>query len=159
LPALTTLNSTDVVFVDGFYDDLQTYRWHGTNPLELTDEEYRFFIKVKIAVNTASAYMVSDSRTSIQDVINTVFAGDAYVVDNKDMSLDLYIPASYDLNQLALILALDLLPKPQGVRYATIVQAIMGETFGFADNPNSQGFANKDDLINEPGGVFALKVI
>jgi len=53
---------------------------------------------------------------------------------------------------------MDLLPKPQGVRYI-IVRADLGGTFGFADNPESEGFANKFDLITEAGGEFAEKII
>jgi len=126
--------------------------------LELNDNDYRLFIRAKIAANNGSGYMVSDIENSIQSVINTLFEGEAYVVDKKDMSLVLYVSPSVDLVRIKAILRLGLLPKPQGVRYSIIVQAAVGETFGFADNPESLGFANKFDLENEPGGRFAERV-
>lgn len=127
--------------------------------LQLDDNDYRFFLKAKVAKNAASAYMVSDAKVSIQDVISTVFNGAAYVIDQKDMSLTLYVSPVYDLERLRAVRRMGLLPKPQGVRYDIIVQAAPGETFGFSDNPNALGFANKFDLASEPGGRFALKVI
>lgn len=127
--------------------------------LELNDNDYRLFLKAKIMQSAGSAFMASDSRISVQDVINAAFEGRAYVIDNQDMSLTLYVGASFDLDRLRAIIRLGLLPKPQGVKYEFIVQAAPLETFGFSDNPNSQPFANKFDLINEPGGRFAQKVI
>lgn len=127
--------------------------------LQLNDNDYRFFLKAKAARNAGSAFMVSDEKISIQDVINTVFEGRAYVVDRYDMSLALYVAPSFDLDRLRAIQQLKLLPKPQGVQYEVIVQAAPGETFGFDDNPNSLGFRDKFDSTNQPGGRFALKVI
>jgi hypothetical protein len=128
--------------------------------LQLDDEGLRFFIHARIAKNVGSPYMVeADETLSIQDAINTLFDGNAYVLDNKDMSLTLYISPSYNLDRLQAIIKLDLLPKPQGVQYKYIVQAEPGETFGFSDNPYAQPFADKFDLENQPGGRFARKVL
>lgn len=127
-------------------------------PLTLDDSDYRSFIKAKISTNTGSAYMVSDDRISIQDVINTIFDGQAYVVDKKDMSLILYVSPAFDVVRLLAIQQLGLLPKPQAVQYAIIIQAAPGETFSFADNPNALGWGSKFD-VSQVGGVFAQKVI
>ena len=126
--------------------------------LQLNDNDYRFFIRVKVALNWASAYVSSDDRISIQDVIISAFAGRAYVVDNLDMTLTLYVSPSVSLQRLRLIRRLNLLPKPQGVRYDIIVQAEPGITFGFASNLNSVGFADRFDSGRE-GGFLARKVI
>ena len=127
-------------------------------PLILDDSDYRSFITAKIASNIASAFMVSDTRISIQDAINTAFQGQAYAVDKKDMTLILYVSPSFDTVRLEAILQLGLLPKPQAVRYAVIIQAAPGETFAFADNPNALGWGSKFDAL-QVGGVFAQKVI
>lgn len=127
-------------------------------PLELDDNALRLFIKATAARNASSAFMVSDTRISIQDVINAIFDGLAYVVDKQDMLLILYISPVYELDYVTAIKNLGLLPKPQGVRYDLIIQAAPGETFGFSDNPNALGFADKFDPAQE-GGRFALKVI
>lgn len=126
--------------------------------LQLDDDTYRFYIRVRIASNSASAYMVSDDRVSIQDVINTAFDGQAYVIDKQDMSLALYVSVQFDSDRLRLVLNQNLLPKPQGVRYSLIIQATPGETFGFSNNPNARGFASIFDP-SRVGGVFARQVL
>lgn len=126
--------------------------------LQLGDSDYRFFIKVKAALNRASGYVSSDQYISIQDVVLSAFDGRAYVVDNLDMTLTLYVSPVISLERLSLIQALNLLPKPQGVRYKVIIQAEPGATFGFSRNPISRGFASKFDP-SRVGGFFARKVI
>jgi len=126
--------------------------------LELGDADYRFFIKARIAANIGNAVMVSDDRVSMQDVINTAFDGLAYIVDRYNMSLALYVSPSFDTERLVAIKNLDLLPKPQGVRYASIILAELNETFGFSNNPNALAFASKFNPL-EIGGRFASKVI
>lgn len=137
---------------------VQLERKYPFVPVLSDDEEYRFFLKAKIAKNTGSAYMVSDQYTSIQEVIELAFEGDAYVVDNQDMTLSLYVDLDFDLNRLQTIVDLGLLPKPQGVRYDKFIQSDIGDTFGFASNPNSQGFASKSDPGRD-GGKLARKVL
>lgn len=126
--------------------------------LELNDNDYRFFIKAKVAINAASGFMLSDERISIQTAIGAVFGDRAYAIDNQDMTLTLYVAPDFDSTRLTAIRRLGLLPKPQGVRYDIIIQAAPGETFGFNDNPNALGFADKFDAA-QTGGRFALKVI
>lgn len=126
--------------------------------LQLNDTDFRFFIRVKAALNRSSAYLSSDIFIGVQDVILAAFNGRAYVADNLDMTLTLYISPSVDLDRLALILAFNLLPKPQGVRYKTVIQAEPGETFGFSTNPSSRGFADKFDSSRQ-GGYLARQVI
>lgn len=125
---------------------------------QLNDSDYRFFIRVKVALNWASGYVSSDDRISIQDVILAAFDGRAYVVDNLDMTLTLYVSPVVSLDRLRLIRQLNLLPKPQGVRYKVVVQAEPDATFGFANNPAARGFADKFDSGRE-GGFLARKVI
>lgn len=83
--------------------------------LELGDADYKFFIRAKILKNSASAYISSDELVSIQDVVVTLFNGEAYAVDNKDMTLSVVIPSSFDEQRLNLIKSLDLIPTPLGV--------------------------------------------
>jgi len=125
---------------------------------QLTDNQYRRLIRAKVALNVCSAYIASDDRISIQEVINQAFGGRAYVVDNQNMSLTLYVSPSVSLDELRLIRQLDLLPKLQGVRYSFVIQAEPGVTFGFDSNPNSIGFADRFDP-SRVGGIFARKVI
>lgn len=100
-------------FVEG--DDLYT-------DSELTDGQYRLFIKAKISKNNASAVLVDDERDGLQSAIQLLFDGEAYVIDNQDMSLNLYVNDDLPTDDLILIIQADLLPKPQAVRYRWIVQ-------------------------------------
>jgi len=128
--------------------------------LQLDDNNYRFFIYAKITKNISSPYMADDMGQSIQEAINGLFEGRAYALDkDKNMTLTLYVSATFNLDKLRTIIKLDLLPKPHGVRWAYIIRAGPGETFGFADNDNAQPFANKFDLETEPGGRFAEKIL
>lgn len=136
----------------GFADD-PTAKTFGIAPMfdlakdsgyaatELDDDQYRFFIKSKVAKNITAAVMASDGeRQSIQDTVQFLFSGHAYVDDNKGMTLSLYIDDTYDLDQLRIILAENLLPSPQGVGYKEVIQYFEEGTFGFAHNADAVGF-------------------
>lgn len=127
------------------------------NDKTLQDNEYRALIKVKAALNNGSAFMVSDEFISMQEVIVQAFSGEAFVVDNKDMTLTLYISTNLEQDVLNLVKALDLLPKPLGVKYRNTIEIDFSGSFGFSDNPNSLGFADATDS-NIEGGIFANKV-
>lgn len=125
---------------------------------QLQDPEYRKFLKIKIAKNSCSPYLVSDGRPSLQQVVFDAFDGGAYVVDRKDHSLALYVTPTVSEADLRLILSLDILPRPITFSYTVIYRAAVGDTFGFSNNPNSKGFASKFDPSRE-GGKFLRKFI
>lgn len=125
--------------------------------LVLDDPNYYLFIKAKIAKNFGSPYLVDVNNISIQDAVNTLFDGAAYVVDNYNMSINLYVSPEYNIDFLKAILSIGLLPKPQGVRYAKISQAYIDDGFSFSSNQNGKGFGSKSD--SAIGGYFSTKVI
>ena len=127
--------------------------------LQLDDTAYRLFIRARIAKNVGGPYLADDQGLSIQSAISALFDGFAYVLDKKDMTMTLYVSPRFNLDKLRAIVKLDLLPKPQGVRYGVVIQAGPGETFGFSDNVDSLPFADKFDLTNQPGGRLANKVV
>lgn len=124
---------------------------------QLNDNEYRRFLKVKIARNAAGATIASDDRVSLQDVIQTAFNGEAYVTDRKDMTLALHVSPRVSVDELRLIVKLGLLPKPAGVRYDYFYQVTPGMTFGFSRNPEARGFASKFNAAYQ-GGFFSRKI-
>lgn len=135
-------------FADKFYDVIESAPFKDKfariySDLQLSDDDYRFFIKAKIAINNASAFIATDEFTSIQSIISYLFGDEAYVVDNQDMSITLYVSPSINVDRLNLVNILRLLPKPQTVNYKFIIKAPVTKTFGFKNNPNSKGFANK----------------
>jgi hypothetical protein len=123
---------------------------------QLDDADYLFLIRAKIAFNQVHAKMSGDEVT-LNDVIAFLFDG-GYVIDNKNMTLTLFLPFSVDLRQLRIVLNSGLIPTPQAVGYSLIYQGEVGGTFGFDNNPNSLGFGNKFDSSYN-GGKFARKVL
>lgn len=126
-------------------------------PYQLGDNEYRRFLRVKIARNAAASTIASDDRVSLQDVIQAAFNGRAYVTDRQDMTLALNISPQVSVDELRLIVRLGLLPKPAGVRYDYFYQVTPGMTFGFSRNPASSGFASKFNTAYQ-GGFFSRKI-
>lgn len=124
--------------------------------LQLDDYDYRLFIKAKVAKNVAAGVMVSDDRVTIQDAILQAFEGLAYIIDNQNMTLSLYVSTSVDAERIRAIKQLGLIPKPQGVSYDIIFHA-ESNSFGFSDDPNALGFGS---IFNpDIGGTFATLII
>lgn len=122
---------------------------------QLNDHDYRFFIKAKIIKNYATSKNIDENKLSIQDSVDYLFNGKAYITDNKDMTMTLYIDSSYDSSKLTYLENLDLLPRPQGVRYNTFISYQDGITFGF--NSFNAGLGSKF-ATSEPSR-FAYKII
>ena len=118
-------------FVEG--DDLYT-------DSELTDGQYRVFIKAKISKNNASAILVADERDGLQQVIRFLFDGGAYVTDNQDMTLNLYVSSDVPEDDLILIIQADLIPRPQAVRYNWIIQVDPETPFGYEGASDAAGY-------------------
>lgn len=127
--------------------------------LQLDDNNFRFFIRAKISKNIGSPYLADDDGLSMQEAINTLFSGEAYIVDRKNMKMVLWVTPEYNADILRTTVLLNLLPKPHGVKWAGIILASPNDTFGFSENLTAQPFANKFDTINEPGGRFAEKIL
>jgi len=126
--------------------------------LQLGDSDYRLFLRVIVARNTGSAYIVDDERISIQDAVEVAFGvGNAWVVDKQDMTLVVNISPKIDTTRAKAIARAGILPHPQGVSFRFIIQADPTETFGFASNPNSNTFADRFGSTRE-GGIFARRL-
>lgn len=108
---------------------------------QLSDSDYRFFIRIKIAKNHVKATMSDDNGSNLNAVILSMFEGYAYMVDNKDMTVTIYIENSPKSYLLPYAISLDLIPLPQAVevKYISIVAR---KTFGFSNNPNAFGFSS-----------------
>lgn len=127
---------------------------------DIPDETYRLLLKVKIGQNNASAFMVSDNRITIQDVIELAFNGEGVVTDNQDMSLTLSISSTTIQPEfIKLIVDNGLLPKPQAVRYDVIANLGGGTPFGYAElgQPTPTNVLGHSELVFSPdtGGEYA----
>lgn len=126
---------------------------------QLNNNQYRKFLKAKIALNLCTGALASDGmKLSAQDAILEAFGGRAYIVDNQSMSVTLYASPTIPPSELRLIMAMGLLPRVDGVTYKVIIQAEPSLTFGFKNNPNSRGFADKFNP-SRLGGIFARKLL
>lgn len=122
-----------------------------------TDEEYRQFLRAKIASNTAAGYVSSnDFAIDLTDAAQFAFGSGADVIDNQDMSLTLLVPSSVPLARVQAIIDLDLLPRPQAVRYSGIIQ-VQPVPFAFDNNPDAGGFG--DRFNPSIGGAFSVRII
>lgn len=130
--------SNALTFGEGAFFDL--FRDSIYSPTQLNDDQYRFFIRSKISKNVTASYLTSDDRISLQETIQFLFSNAAFIVDNLDMSLTIYIDENFSSQDLLLLDQLDLIPKPQGVRYKFISTYSGDGTFGFSNNPEAKGF-------------------
>jgi hypothetical protein len=130
----------------------------GQLPAPIADDLYRYFIKLRIAHNAAAAFMVSDTKTTMQYVVQTAFPAMSYLIDNQDMTLSLTISNDADTDILLAIIRLGLLPKPHAVGYRTVIQEPIDPAFGFVeigiDYDDIDGFSELDAVPLE-GGKFS----
>ena len=124
---------------------------------QLDDFQYRLFLKAEAIKNNVKAKMIDDTdKLSLQNAIDFLFNGTGFVIDNKDMTLTIWIDISYDVNLLLYIKQLDLLPRPQGVGIRLLRQYEDGNTFGFTNNVESKGFSRRLSTSLKP--KFAKKI-
>ena len=102
----------------------------ATATMWLTDQIYRKLILAKAATNIGDA-----SSSSINRALTILFAdrGRCYVQDNGNMTMNYVFEFALLPMEKAVMQANAVIPKPAGVR-ALIVEAVAGETFGFAQS-------------------------
>lgn len=108
---------------------------------QLSDSDYRFFIRMKIVKNHAKATMSDDNGSNLNNIVLSMFDGYAYMVDNKDMSVTIYVENSPKSYLLPYAISLDLIPLPQAVE-VKYISLIARKSFGFSNNQNSFGFSS-----------------
>jgi len=95
----------------------------NSTELVLGDNNFRKFIRAKIAKNTFGPYMSDNNSLSIQKAVIDIFEGLAFVTDNYDMTLTLSVSPIFNTSVLNAIVNLSLLPKPQGVKYIIVIES------------------------------------
>lgn len=142
------------------FNSVVTYPFRGKFEIpysdgQLNDNDYRFFIKAKIIKNYVTSKNIDSNNFSIQNAVDYLFNSKAYISDNHDMTMTLNIDSGFDISKLTSLENLDLLPRPQGVRYNTFISYQDSFTFGF--NSFNTGLGSKF-AISEPSR-FAYKLI
>lgn len=110
-----------------------------TEAYTLTDEDYKVYIKSKIAKNAWNGEI-----DSLQDVWYLLFGKRIGIVDNQDMSIGVYLIGEYSDNMIRLIKAHKIIPKPVGV-FVHYYRFAQGRIFSY-------GFDN--DICTGYGGVW-----
>ncbi len=120
------------------------------------DDTYRFLIRAKVIRNYAKATMGDDNKLSIQDALDFLFNNGAYVTDNYNMSMKIWLDIHTDLNLIQYLKDLNLIPTPQGVRYYYEGLFDKRGTFGFY--VHNTGFGDKFNGIDDKT-YFASKIM
>ncbi len=106
--------------------------------LELTDGDYRFFLRAKIIKNITSNTILSDDRIGINEALDFLFNGQAIMIDNRDMTQTLQISETVDLSLLRNAIRLQVIPKAAGVGLNIVVVPEL--YFGFSIDEDAQTF-------------------
>lgn len=87
-------------------------------PQTLNNEQYRRFLKAKILTNNTTGTLAKNNdKISAQQAVIEAFNGNAYLIDNQDMTATLKVSNAVSDAELRLITKLNLIPKPLGVKY------------------------------------------
>jgi hypothetical protein len=111
----------------------------GYTDTQLDDHQMQKFIKAKAIVNAVSGFLASDERISLQSAIQILLNGNSFMLDNYNMTSSIFINENIPIDDIILLYAQNLLPKPQGVQLF-LIRYYEGNTFGFAGNPNAKTF-------------------
>jgi hypothetical protein len=130
------------------------YEFNHAAIYDLEDEEFRFMLKLKRALNFSD-----NTLYSISAILWEFLGPNAIVFDGKDMTLGYYINAA-ESRLAAIAASQDLLPKPIGVGLSGIFSVPDPlNVFGFQSytepNANTTGFNNYVDFSDN--GKYFLK--
>jgi hypothetical protein len=123
--------------------DTQFYRYiYLSNSFsDLTDDEYRYMLKLKLALNSSN-----NTLYEIQNILFDFFGYDIIAYDLKNMTISYSVLASTSYFAL-LAISQGLLPKPMGVGLAGVFEVVdQTKLFGFQDYvfnaSNETGFSD-----------------
>lgn len=117
-----------------------------TGPVELTDDEFRILLKMKIVQNNSGS-----SLYAIQSLIDRFFPGAVQVFDYQNMRLSYLFASTFGTVTLAeAFVRQKLLPKPMGVQLASVIYTpTLTNIFGFRTYANAgvnvKGFNTYED--------------
>lgn len=123
-----------------------------TGNRELSDTEYRFFIRARISKNRTSS--------TPEDIINQIkfiLGVEQVLFDDGDTEYSISVGKVLTSEEKSVLLNTDIVPKTAGVRVNYITQYNFDNFFGFEGMPNSAGLGS----INNPslGGQFGQLII
>lgn len=148
-PATTYTGMTDYTDTTANSDSV-TYRYlfaQGSFS-DLTDEEYRYMLKLKVALNNSN-----NTLSYIQNILYEFFDTDILCFDSRDMFISYLVgPSIGYFTELAI--SQDLLPKPMGVENGGVYQVtdptkVFGMQDYIVDTGNDDGFSDYVGGLND----------
>lgn len=141
----------------GKYAGLSRSALTFTGPIQLTDADYRFLIKMKIVQNNSGS-----SLYDIQSLLFTFFQNHILAFDYKNMHMSYFIDALYVSMTIAeVLIRQDLLPRPMAVGIDSVVYVPdFAHAYGFATyanpTPTTTGMNSyTDPIFKEPWLSYA----
>lgn len=148
----------------GFYDDPQAQSFGTledvgvggrfifvdeptTGIRQLTDEEYRKFIKVRISRNSTSS-----TPEDIITQISFIFDSPLVLFTDGDTTYQISIGRKLTLNEKSILTDTDIIPKTAGVNATYVTEFNSSNFFGFQGVPNSVGLGSISSA--DQGGKF-----
>lgn len=114
---------------------------------QLTDDEYRFFIKARIIRNSTSS-----TPEDIISQIRFIFDSPLVLFVDGDTKYEVSIGKKLSLNEKSILLDTDIVPKTAGVNASYVTEFDSNDFFGFQGVPNSNGLGSVNNL--NQGGKF-----
>ena len=114
---------------------------------QLSDDEYRLFIKARIIKNTTSS-----TPEEIISLLGFLFDTDLILFIDGNTSYDISIGKRLSLNEKSIISQTDIVPKTAGVSASYITEFDSNDFFSFKTIPGSLGFGSVTNT--ELGGKF-----
>ncbi len=127
----------------GFNEGDMYRKYEGAfSSLLLNDTRYRRLLKAKVIKNTSKATITGIA--SLQESVRVLFGENAYVIDNKDMTITVYLNEEQE-EEFIIIQALGLIPSPQGVGVNIIktIDEIVYLSFEKDTSEDAGGFGNE----------------
>lgn len=143
-PVAQSFGSVDDVSVGGRFI---TIGEPTTGLRELSDDEYRTFIRARIARNSTSS-----TPEDIISQIRFIFDSPLVLFVDGNTQYTISIGRKLSLNEKAILTNTDIIPKTAGVNGVYVTEFDSNNFFGFQGVPNSGGFGS---LVNpNQGGKF-----
>ncbi|QEO57549.1 DUF2612 domain-containing protein [Francisella marina] len=147
----TLENGTPVIYfgytgyqnTGGYYSNVP-YLYYGGRRYtssQLTDDDFRFVIRCKIAKNFARAYLSDgEFKQGMQSLYSFVFKNECVVRDHKDMTFSLIVSDNVTQEQIRIMSELDLFIRPMGVKLRAVIQIPSTGAFGYQHYPLTLGY-------------------
>jgi hypothetical protein len=126
------------------------------NGFQLSDDDYRILIKLKILLNNSNF-----SDESIDSALFRIFGATLYAVDNYNMSMEYFTDSDLSLI-VRVALSKNLLPAPMGVRINNVIEENI--YFGYSnasgfEPPGVTGYASAADFLTKDGTYLGISNI